>query len=73
MQKRMKEVERSLELAERRRRKNNIILKGVNLVNEEERKNEIEKLLEEIAKKEVEVEKIKNRSWRVPKGTGKNQ
>ncbi|CAL1672746.1 unnamed protein product [Lasius platythorax] len=59
LQEKMKEVERSLELAERRRRKNNIILKGASLVNKGKRKNEIEKLLGEIAKRKVEVEEIK--------------
>ncbi|XP_071577672.1 uncharacterized protein [Temnothorax nylanderi] len=44
----MKEIERSMEMTERRKRKNNIIVKEEKVGNDKERKEEFEKLIEEL-------------------------
>lgn len=56
--KKMKEMERNAELAERRRRKNNIIIKGMKVENGSERKEKMEKFLGEITKKKIELEEV---------------
>jgi len=56
--KKMKEMERNAELAERRRRKNNIIIKGMKVENGSERKEKMEKFLGEITKKKMELEEV---------------
>ncbi|XP_071574636.1 uncharacterized protein [Temnothorax nylanderi] len=54
----MKEIERNMEMAERRRRKNNIIVKEEKVGNDGERKERFEKLMEELNKTEGITEEI---------------
>ncbi|XP_011869086.1 PREDICTED: uncharacterized protein KIAA1211 homolog, partial [Vollenhovia emeryi] len=57
--KKMKEVERNSEIVERRRRRNNIIIKGMKAENGSEGKEKMKKFLEEeITKKKMEVEEV---------------
>ncbi|XP_024888585.1 uncharacterized protein PFB0145c-like [Temnothorax curvispinosus] len=54
----MKEIEKSVEMTERRRRKNNIIVKEEKLRNVKERKENFEKLMEELNSTEGSIEEI---------------
>ncbi|XP_024868404.1 golgin subfamily A member 6-like protein 2 [Temnothorax curvispinosus] len=61
LMKKMKKMERNSELAERRRRKNNIIIKGMKVENGGKRKEKMEKFLEEkITKKKVKVDEVQD-------------
>ncbi|TGZ50928.1 hypothetical protein DBV15_11860 [Temnothorax longispinosus] len=65
LMKKMKEMERNSELAEKRRRKSNIIIKGIKVENGGDRKEKMEKFLEEkITKKKVEVDEVQHRNAR---------
>ncbi|XP_071639486.1 uncharacterized protein [Temnothorax longispinosus] len=56
--KKMKEIERKNELEERKKRRNNIIIKGAEIEDGGERREKIGKLLKKITKKEVEVDEV---------------
>ncbi|XP_071580447.1 uncharacterized protein [Temnothorax nylanderi] len=54
----IKEIERNLEMAERRRRRNNIIVKEKKIGDDKERKEKIEKLIEEINKTKGVIDEV---------------
>ncbi|XP_011858801.1 PREDICTED: trichohyalin-like [Vollenhovia emeryi] len=56
--KKMKEMERNSEIVERRRRRNNIIIKGMKVENGSEGKEKMKKFLEEEITKKMEVEEV---------------
>ena len=63
----MKEMERNMEMAERRRRRNNIVVRGAAIGSETGKKEKIEKMISEINEMKVDIEQV----YEVGKGSNK--
>ncbi|XP_077256518.1 uncharacterized protein LOC143894248 isoform X1 [Temnothorax americanus] len=54
----MKEMERNMEIAERRRRRNNIVVKGTAIGSEAGKKEKVEKMISEIKEMKITIEQV---------------